>query len=103
MKSFYCNGKHALCDLDTCPDDCGYFDDSGGELIYEPDVVTNADRIKAMSLDELADFICNIDLCHNCSEHERLSDNPLMRLQKCDADCVRHALEWLKQPVEEEP
>ena len=51
-------------------------------------IQTNADRIRAMSDEELADFIQNC----GCPDHAR----DCMRL--C-YDCV---FEWLKEPVEDE-
>lgn len=64
--------------------------------------MTNADRIRAMTDEELAKCIFEIGFdCHLCSEHERLSDNPLLRHEKCDEKCTEHCLEWLQQPAEE--
>ena len=68
---------------------------------YEPD--TNADRIRAMSDEELATHLHDIGWdCHLCAEHRRLENEPLLRGEKCDEKCVEHCLEWLKQPAEEE-
>lgn len=67
--------------------------------------ITNADRIRAVSDsdEELAKCIYEIGFdCHLCSEHERLSDNPLLRHEKCDEKCVEHCLEWLQRPAEVE-
>ena len=119
MKSFYCNGKHALCDLDTCPDDCEYFDDSGGELIYEPDVVTNADRIRSMTDEQLRDFLEKFRVetytepfgekfCKSCPTTE-VYCSPLhdtLKLTECDfADGVcphgDSLAWWLSQTAEE--
>lgn len=64
---------------------------------------TNADRIRAMSDEELAECIFEIGFdCHLCSEHERLSDNPFLRHEKCDEKCTEHCLEWLQQQAEGE-
>ena len=52
---------------------------------------TNADRIRAMSDEELADLLCNgkhTFRCANCSAYQ------------CDDNCEKHCLEWLKQPAE---
>jgi hypothetical protein len=67
---------------------------------YEPD--TNADRIRAMSDEELAKFLECFGLCHHCAEHHRLSDLRIYANEKCDEMCEQHCLEWLKQPVEKE-
>lgn len=68
---------------------------------FEP---TNADRIRAMSDEELAKYICEKvgwD-CHFCEEHFRLDNEPLMHEERCDEQCTKHCLEWLKQPAEVE-
>jgi hypothetical protein len=63
--------------------------------------MTNADRIRAMSDEELAAFLDTFGCCHHCSEHERLSDNRFLSDERCDEKCVEHCLEWLKQPAED--
>ena len=69
---------------------------------YKPIYTTNADRIRAMSDEELAKCIFEIGFdCHLCSEHERLSDNPLLRHEKCDEKCTEHCLKWLQQPAKD--
>ena len=54
--------------------------------------VTNADRIRAMSDEELAKWLCvmNIDDCPD-KAHER----------HCTDKCYECWLDWLKSPVEE--
>ena len=65
--------------------------------------MTNADRIRAMSDEEMAKCIFEIGFdCHLCSEDERLSDNPFLRHEKCDEKCTEHCLEWLRHPAEGE-
>ena len=62
---------------------------------------TNADRIRAMSDEELATHLHDIGWdCHLCAEHGRLDNEPLLRGEKCDEKCVEHCLEWLRQPAE---
>ncbi len=62
---------------------------------------TNADRIRAMSDEELARHLHCIGWdCHLCAEHRRLDNEPLLRDQRCDENCFEHCLEWLKQPAE---
>ena len=53
---------------------------------------TNADRIRAMSDEELAQFLYACDFCNICEEG-------------CDGcsyhgDCERRLADWLKQPAE---
>ena len=66
---------------------------------YKPD--TNADRIRAMSDEELAKWIFdNLRWnCRFCSEDKRLVDN-ILSDELCDRKCVEHAIEWLKQTAE---
>ena len=54
---------------------------------------TNADRIRAMSDEELAEFLSEYQFCDMCDEG-------------CDActyhgECDKRLLDWLKQPAEE--
>ena len=61
---------------------------------------TNADRIRAMSDEELATHLHDIGWdCHLCAEHGRLDNEPLLRGEKCDEKCMDHCLEWLQQPT----
>lgn len=70
---------------------------------FEGKPMTNADRIRAMTDEELANCLYEIGFdCHLCSEHERLSDNPFLRYEKCDEKCTEHCLKWLQQPAEGE-
>lgn len=63
---------------------------------------TNADRIRAMSDEQLATHLHDIGWdCYLCTEHIRLDNEPLLRGEKCDERCVDHCLEWLKQPAED--
>ena len=64
---------------------------------------TVADRILNMKYEEeLAEFLVEVGWdCHNCSEHYRLDNEPLLRCEKCDEKCVDHCIEWLKKPAKE--
>ena len=65
----------------TCP--CG---------AYRPKTITNADRIRAMSDEEMAEFIDKCEAAgYNDSSIARDKNNELMNM-----------LDWLKQPAEEE-
>lgn len=78
MKKFYCKGKKDFCeDYDRCLTNCRYFDGSGGGYRKVP--MTNANRIRAMSDEELADFLID------------LADDGNLRIR-----------EWLQQPAGEE-
>lgn len=87
-----------LCD--TCKTECSRNRKEVNECMwYEP--MTNADRIRSMSDEELAKCLHDIGWdCHLCAEHERLDNEPLLRDQRCDENCFEHCLEWLKQPAE---
>ena len=62
------------------------------------DPMTNADRIRAMSDEELAKHLVDIGWdCHFCTEHWKLDNEPLMRGEECDEKCAEHCLQWLKQ------
>lgn len=55
--------------------------------------MTNYERIKHMSVDELADFLCDNECCYMCAFCDRLC--------KVDEECHEGISEWLKQEVEE--
>ena len=62
---------------------------------------TNADRIRSMNDEELAERLVDIGWdCNFCEEHLRLDNEPLLRGEKCDEKCEAHCLEWLQQPAE---
>ena len=71
----------------------------GWKCNYIP-VPTNADRIRAMNDEELAEHLVDIGWdCNFCEEHLRLDNEPLLRGEKCDEKCAEHCLEWLQQPA----
>jgi hypothetical protein len=55
---------------------------------YKPNYTTNADRIRAMSDEELAEWV-------TCPQYY---GNKMV----CDTSCVACCLEWLKQPAKED-
>ena len=80
MKKFYCKGKKDFCeDYDRCSTNCRYFDGSGGGYRKVP--MTNANRIRAMSDEELAKLLC-------CTGWRMIEQ--------------KECLEWLQQPAREE-
>lgn len=67
---------------------------------YVPKSVTNADRIRAMSDEELAAFLerVHVDPCSACCDNLywcRRNNAP-------EPICKNHFLEWLQQPAEED-
>lgn len=90
--AFYCNGKMGVCEENrTGCSMCDYLDGSGGKEI--PDApLTHADRIRAMSDEELAWELMTwrIETCARLNGAE----SPYPHTQKS-------ILEWLKQPAKE--
>lgn len=93
-------------DCRTCKTDCVRANGNYGYRFcdkYTHPPITNADRIRAMSDDELAKHLVDIGWdCHLCAEHRRLDNEPLLCGEKCDEKCADHCLEWLQQPAEGE-
>ena len=59
-------------------------------------IATNADKIRAMSNEELAKYLSNPCECTVDPERDGY--------RECGNDlCVKYLLEWLQQPAEEEP
>ena len=60
--------------------------------------MTNADRIRSMSDEELA---VHLNIGWECSLcKEQIWINNKFSLGDCDMNCVEHCLEWLKKPAE---
>ena len=60
-----------------------------------PDIITNADRIRAMSDEELAGFIPNWSYTNACKcEEQSYAD--------CNLKCEECVLDWLQQPAKED-
>ena len=76
-------------------------EDFARRLIDHAKPITKADRIRAMSDEELAKFLECFGLCHHCTEHHRLGDLRIYADEKCDEMCEQHCLEWLQQPAGE--
>jgi hypothetical protein len=55
---------------------------------------TNADRIRAMSDEELAEWLDSLRYGFGCELCEKV-------FRGCDENCRTHFMEWLKQPAEE--
>ena len=93
------NGKDAITEICIkCRHNCGE------PTKWKAMPMTNAERIRAMSDEELARHLHCIGWdCHLCAEHKMLDNEPLLRLEKCDENCFEHCLEWLKQPAEDNP
>lgn len=80
------------CPERTEPDDFEFIVGCDDYLDHEP---TNADRIRAMSDEELAKFIPDWSYTPAC----KCDEKPYV---DCNNECDKCVLEWLKQPAEEE-
>ncbi len=87
---FFCYNKDDYCDHS---EDCGNCDvwvkGKGGK-----EVPSNADRIRAMTDEELAGFLCKVNGCYqaNC---------PGAKLCKFGGGKANGLKQWLQQPAEE--
>ena len=59
---------------------------------------TNADRIRAMSDEELATLINRIVFCHHLRNEGHCEKCPIYPAKPCDTECI---IDWLKQEVSE--
>lgn len=85
----------------TCGGDrtkCNFYPEVREKAKNEIKVATHADNIRSMTDEHLAEYLVDIgwDCCF-CSEHDRLENEPLLRGEKCDEQCVKHCLEWLQK------
>ena len=95
--AYYCKGKRQICENPAKCSGCRYFDSTGG---YN---ATNADLIRAMSDEELAEnlyWFCDLEerivYCKNMPECEKLLETEDGIPEK---KCIGCLLEWLKQPA----
>lgn len=65
--------------------------------------MTNFERIKQMSIEEMTDWLSFSFDCSECSESQELNECPLVRVRQheCDRDCIMHCKEWLESEAEE--
>lgn len=91
MMSFYCNGMKGICtEMKTtryCPMDCKFSDGTGGHHVE-----TNGDRIRAMTDEELAEFLCGV---YDEEETDKFICGTIIPNYYEEAIC-----DWLKQPCE---
>lgn len=50
-----------------------------------------------MTVKEMTKMLSRMWDCNDCTEHERLSDNPLLKNEVCDNECFEHCKEWLEK------
>lgn len=63
---------------------------------WEPDAMTNADRIRSLSDEELAEWLAILTDCVNCPCRD-----PHDQCDTVDGSCKKQWLNWLKKEVEE--
>lgn len=72
------------------------------DLGWEPTPYSNAQHIRSMTDEELAEWMENNNVdCHACSEYERCGGDVVFN-KPCDQKCAKHYLDWLKQPYKED-
>lgn len=96
--------KEAGCLCDNCKkhDDCS----SGSGLawpcgVYVPKAITNADRLRAMTDEELAEFVCSNSINTMCDIICGGWCNAVATLKKsADEMCKEIVIKWLQRPAE---
>ena len=68
-------------------------------LDSDPEIITNADRIRAMSDEELAEFLEDLDFCYSYCP-QGMARSPYT--PDCSQTCEKELLSWLQQPEEED-
>lgn len=73
-------------------------------LDSDPEAIkTNADHIRSMSDEELANLLCTADWCETCDQMREEGTCKAMELDgPLNKHCVSAALRWLRQPYKEE-
>ena len=88
-----------------CSPVCALFGDccTAFEAQKKSRVATNADHIRAMSDEELANLLCTADWCETCDQMREEGTCKAMELDgPLSKHCVSAALRWLRQPYKEE-
>ena len=99
MKRYFCNGKKGYCDrgndnkIDCTA--CEFADGRGGKIVDCPD--TNYERIKAMSIDEMAVFI--IKQTNHCDFCSRKNSHTCVDVE---GGCKKYIKMYLESEVEKE-
>ena len=101
MEKYYCNGKKGFCDsyngeitANCC--DCEHHDSTGGKVI---EFVTNYDRIRNMSVGEMAKLLAqrNFSCMRFCENCESCNQNTFRY-----PFCIDGIKKWLESEVEGE-
>lgn len=59
-------------------------------------ILTNGDRIRAMSDSEYADWLCDHLICGDCPLCKKCREEDVVSV----GDCFNQLLRWLRSPVE---
>lgn len=95
----------AKCTGVRCPMQYGYKVEECNhtDCPYRTEPITNADHIRAMSDEELADLLCTADWCETCDQMREEGTCKAMELDgPLNKHCVSAALRWLRQPYKED-
>ena len=90
----------AICNNKKCsPGECNQTETC---VAYVP-VITNADRIRAMSDEEIAEYVCRNSINTLCDIICGGECNAIATLKKSgDWACKENVMKWLQQPAEED-
>ena len=94
----------AKCTGRKCPMQVGYKVNECNEkdCPYRTDPITNADRIRAMSDEEIAEYVCRNSINTLCDIICGGECNAIDTLKKSgDWVCKENVMKWLQQPAEE--
>ena len=93
--AYYCKGKRQICENPAKCSGCRYFDSTGG---YD---ATNADRIRAMSDEELAELFGAVLREREIILLKQLEKQGIeASIAELPDETFNAHLEWLKQPAE---
>ena len=104
MKRFYCNGKKGYCDRGNDANvkcfNCEFGNGEGGKEVEIPN--TNYDRIRNMSVEELAEGIATLLFAHLNKFNIGIGNPPQTMTEQEKAETKNAWLEWLEIEVTEE-
>ena len=99
-RKFFCYALNDFCGRDTFCNECEVYDGTGGEC--RDTELTNADRIRSMTDEELAAVISQKEgLVQFCGNKVECLEMLCADAEIPDEWCMECAMEWLKQPCEE--
>lgn len=98
MSKFFCNGADSECACPILCADCTAADWTGGT-----EIKTNADRIRAMSDEEIAEYVCRNSINTLCDIICGGECNAISTLKRSgDWACKEIVMKWLQQTAGEE-